>query len=335
MQDAFFLVGPTAVGKSTLAVDVAEKCGAEIINADAFQIYRGLDLLTAKTGAEMQQRVPHHLLGAVPLSDTMSAAKFRDMALDALADILSRGKKAIVVGGSGLYVKALTHGFNKAPPPDLKLREELNALSLNDLVNRLNHLNPELAARTDLKNRRRISRAIEISVIPSEVDGSRRANLKGAPRDHSASLRSARDDGVQSSGGEISAAETVAATPAAAATEPAGVFLIRDREDLYERINERVNTMFRDGVEKEVRALTNVGPTAASALGLQEIRQLLAGQISREECIAKIQQATRRYAKRQLTWFRHQTNFPQLNLTSFSHREVVSAISQMFDRARE
>ncbi len=93
--------------------------------------------------------------------------------------------------------------------------------------------------------------------------------------------------------------------------------------------------MFRDGVEEEVRALQDVGPTAASALGLKEIRALNAGEMSREECIAKIQQATRRYAKRQLTWFRHQTNFLQLNLTSFSHREAVSAILQMFDRARE
>jgi tRNA dimethylallyltransferase len=96
-----------------------------------------------------------------------------------------------------------------------------------------------------------------------------------------------------------------------------------------------VNAMFRDGVEEEVRALQDIGPTAASALGLKEIRALIAGQISREECIAKIQQATRRYAKRQLTWFRHQTTFSQLNLTPFSHREAVHAITQMFRRAQE
>jgi tRNA dimethylallyltransferase len=93
--------------------------------------------------------------------------------------------------------------------------------------------------------------------------------------------------------------------------------------------------MFRAGVEKEVRVLPEVGPTADSALGLEEIRALIAGQISREECIAKIQQATRRYAKRQLTWFRHQTSFPPLNLTPFSHREAVRAITQMFRRAQE
>jgi tRNA dimethylallyltransferase len=110
---------------------------------------------------------------------------------------------------------------------------------------------------------------------------------------------------------------------------------VRDRDDLYQRINERVNAMFRDGVEEEVRVLQEVGPTAASALGLKEIRALNAGQISREEGIAKIQQATRRYAKRQLTWFRHQTTFLPLNLTPFSHREAVRAITQIFRRAQE
>jgi tRNA dimethylallyltransferase len=110
---------------------------------------------------------------------------------------------------------------------------------------------------------------------------------------------------------------------------------VRDRADLYRRINERVNAMFRDGVEEEVRALPEAGPTAVSTLGIKEIGALIAGQISREECVGKIQQATRRYAKRQLTWFRHQTSFPQLNLTPFSHREAVRAITQMFRRAQE
>ncbi len=160
-----------------------------------------------------------------------------------------------------------------------------------------------------MKNPRRMVRAIEIAsfvtVIPSGVEGSRGSYLKGSA---AGSLDSAQDDGV---------------------------LLVRDRDDLYQRINERVNAMFRDGVEEEVRALQDIGPTAASALGLKEIRALIAGRISREECIAEIQQATRRYAKRQLTWFRHQTTFPKLNLTPFSHREAVRAITPMFRRAQE
>ena len=300
----FFLVGPTAVGKTALAIELAEQFDAEIVNADAFQVYRGLDVLTAKPDAEAQRRVRHHLLSQISLFETMSAASFRELARAALSDVHSRKKNAIVVGGSGLYLKAITHGFDQVPPPDPKLREELNRLPQKELAERLQKLSPELAARTDLKNPRRVIRAIEIaaSVIPSRVVAT-------------------------------DAVREPQSAPAATATN--GVLLLRHRDDLYQRINERVNAMFRDGVEEEVRALQDIGQTAASALGLKEIRALIAGQISREECIAKIQQATRRYAKRQLTWFRHQTTFSQLNLTPFSHREAVHAITQMFRRAQE
>ena len=300
----FFLVGPTAVGKTALAIELAEQFDAEIVNADAFQIYRGLEVLTAKPDAEFQHRVCHHLLGQISLTEIMSAAKFRELALAALGDIRSRKKNAIVVGGSGLYLKAITHGFDQVPPPDPKLREELGALPLKKLAERLQNLSPELAARTDLKNSRRVIRAIEIAstVIP-------RAS--------------------------IVAADVVRGPRSATAATACSALLLRDRHDLYQRINERVNAMFRNGVEDEVRTLQDIGPTAASALGLKEVRALIAGQISREECIAKIQQATRRYAKRQLTWFRHQTSFPELNLTPFSHREAVRAITQMFHRAQE
>jgi len=300
----FFLVGPTAVGKTALAIELAEQFDAEIVNADAFQVYRGLDVLTAKPDAEAQRRVRHHLLSQISLFETMSAASFRELARAALSDVHSRKKNAIVVGGSGLYLKAITHGFDQVPPPDPKLREELNRLPQKELAERLQKLSPELAARTDLKNPRRVIRAIEIaaSVIPSRVVAT-------------------------------DAVREPQSAPAATATN--GVLLLRHRDDLYQRINERVNAMFRDGVEEEVRALQDIGQTAASALGLKEIRALIAGEISREECIAKIQQATRRYAKRQLTWFRHQTTFSQLNLTPFSHREAVRAITQMFRRAQE
>jgi tRNA dimethylallyltransferase len=312
MKSTFFIVGPTAVGKTSLAIELAEQFDAEIINADAFQIYRGLDILTAKPDSETQRQVRHHLLGQVSLAERMSAVSFGELACAALADIHSRNKNAIIAGGSGLYLKAITHGFDEVPPPDPRLREELSALSLEELGLWLRDLNPQLAARTDLKNPRRVIRAIEIAaataVIPSEVEGSRNVILKLSQRDPSTD---SRDD------------------------EFAGVLLLRDRDDLYQRINERVNAIFRQGVEEEVRALQDIGPTASNALGLKEIRALIEGQISRAECIGKIQQATRRYAKRQLTWFRHQTTFPQLNLTPFSHREAVRAITRIFHHAGE
>jgi len=303
VNDTFFIVGSTAVGKTSVAIELAEQFDAEIVNADAFQIYRGLDILTAKPSSVAQRRVRHHLLGQVSLAETMSAVRFGGLARAALADIRSRGKNAIIVGGSGLYLKAITHGFDEVPPPDPKLRAELSALSLEELGLRLGDLNPRLAARTDLKNPRRVIRAIEIASVEAAVSA-------GSKRNTAAMTASAE------SGGAIS--------------EAVGVLLLRDRDDLYQRINERVNAMFGEGVKEEVRAARDIGPTAINALGLKEIRALLNGQVSRPECIARIQQATRRYAKRQLTWFRHQTTFPQLNLTPFSHREAVCAITQVF-----
>ena len=321
MPGVFFIVGPTAVGKSAMAAEVAEQLGAEIVNADAFQIYYGLDILTGKPETRTQQRVPHHLLGSVPLGDVMSAAKFRASALRTLAGIRSRGKGAIVVGGSGLYVKGLTHGFDDVAPPNIELRGRLNRLSLDQLVCQLQKTNPKIASRVDLKNRRRITRALEIAL--------------GAKNHSWTEWNGVAAVGISS--GQISAAKTAEATRGERPGSESGVLLIRDRDDLYDRINKRVNAMFHQGVEKEVRALTDIGLTAARALGLCQLQQLITGEVSRDQCISQIQQATRRYAKRQLTWFRHQSNFPQLNLTPFSHQEAVSAILQMAQRhlARE
>ena len=134
MRSAFFIVGPTATGKSELAADVAREVGAEIVSADAFQIYCGLDLLTAKPDASTLAKAPHHLIGTTPLHDEMNAEKYRRAALRAIEEINSRCRLAIVVGGSGLYIKALTHGLASLPESDPELREKLNAMSLDDLT---------------------------------------------------------------------------------------------------------------------------------------------------------------------------------------------------------
>src|SRR3984893_6988520 len=145
MRGAFFIVGPTAVGKSELAADVARERGAEIINADAFQIYRGLDLLTAKPGAVTLAKAPHHLIKTMSILDEMNAEKFRKLALQAISEVHSRGKLAIVVGGSGLYIKALTHGLSVVPSADPDLRAHLNELRLADLQEKLRGLDPKTA----------------------------------------------------------------------------------------------------------------------------------------------------------------------------------------------
>src|SRR5437867_11292492 len=132
MRRAFFIVGPTATGRSELAADVACEIGAEIVSADAFQIYRGLDLLTAKPDISTLAKAPHHLIGTAPLHEEMNAEKYRSAATRAIDEMNSRGRLAMVVGGSGLYIKALTHGLAPLPEADPTLREQLNAMSLDE-----------------------------------------------------------------------------------------------------------------------------------------------------------------------------------------------------------
>src|ERR1043166_4266846 len=165
MTRAFFIVGPTASGKSEIAADVTREVGAEIVSADAFQIYRGLDLLTAKPESSTIAIAPHHLIGMVPIIEEMNAEKYRCDAMAAIEEINSRGRLAIIVGGSGLYIKALTHGLAPLPESDPKLRENLNAASLDDLRSRLVELDPQSAKKIDIKNRRRLVRALEICLL--------------------------------------------------------------------------------------------------------------------------------------------------------------------------
>jgi tRNA dimethylallyltransferase len=297
MKHTFFIVGPTAAGKSDLAADAARELQAEIVSADAFQVYDGLDFLTAKPNAATLAKAPHHLIGTLPLHEEMNAERYRRAASRAIDEIHSRGRLAIVVGGSGLYVKALTRGLAPIPETDPKLREKLNAMTLDELHSQLIELDPEAARKIDIKNRRRVARALEICL------------LTGKPASEIVA-------GVAESGssGQV---------PPRSAPATTGIFVCRDREDLYARINQRVERMFEDGVIEEVRAAGDVSVTASQMIGFRDIRQLLDGKMSISQCIAAIQQATRRYAKRQLTWFRRQTNFLPLNLSLLSHNEAV------------
>jgi tRNA dimethylallyltransferase len=321
MRDVFFIVGPTATGKSEIAADVARKLDAEIVSADAFQIYRGLDLLTAKPDAATLAKAPHHLVGTMSILEEMNSEKFRKLALQTISEIHAHGKLAIVVGGSGLYVKALTHGLSVAPSADSVLRAQLNELSLADLQKKLRDLDPKAAV--DFKNRRRVVRAIEICLLSGKPASTQRKEWNE----------------------DVVAADVPIGSlpPETAAATTHGVFVFREREDLYDRINRRVEAMFDAGVIEEVRAAGAMSETASKMIGLREIRELLDGPAAAgsilsanrtdssrgKQCVAQIQQATRRYAKRQLTWFRRQTNFQSLNLSVLSHVESVKRISQL------
>ena len=236
----------------------------------------------------------------------MNAEKYRRVATSVIESINWRGKLAIVVGGSGLYIKTLTHGLAPLPESDSKLREKLDALSLTELRSWLCELDPDTAEKIDPKNRRRIVRALEICLLSgkhaSEVVTGLAESGRGGP----------------SAFGKATADKPIPAT---------GVFVFRYREELYQQINQRVEIMFERGVIKQVRDAGVTSATASQMIGLREIRRLLAGKESLTQCIAEIQQATRRYAKRQVTWFRRQTNFLPLNLSFLTHNEAVKWIS--------
>ncbi|MCX6968002.1 MAG: tRNA (adenosine(37)-N6)-dimethylallyltransferase MiaA [Verrucomicrobia bacterium] len=266
---AFFLVGPTAVGKTEVALTVAEACHGEIVGADAFQVYEGLDLLTAKPSREALARVPHHLVGTVPLAEAFNVARYLEAAQAAIAEIRSRGRLPIIAGGTGLYVRALTRGLSDIPPASGELRAELASTPLPELLERLGTLDPEAAAAIDVQNPRRVLRALEVCLVTGKPFSSFRQEWEKQPQFE-------------------------------------GVLLERPREELYERIERRTHSMFAEGVVEEVRAALatgGVGPTAGQVIGWREITALLRGECTQVEAIGAIQQATRRYAKRQMTWF--------------------------------
>lgn len=290
--DSFFIIaGPTAVGKSDIAVAVAEQCGGEIIGADAFQIYRGLDILTAKPSPNLRARVPHHLIGEIPLTQSFDVAQYLALANERIADVRARGRTPIVVGGTGMYLRALLRGLADLPPADAALRAQLEARPLADLQRQFAELDPEGASRIDLKNPRRVIRALEVCLLTGRPFSSFREQWSGE------------------------------------ATPSRGVVLTLDREPLHARIEHRTEGMFDAGVIDEVAQCGGLGPTASQVLGLREIRAHLGGEIKRAECIAAIAQATRQYAKRQMTWFRREPALEMIDLASTPPGALASRLA--------
>lgn len=270
----YYICGPTASGKTALAMRLARELGGEIVNADAFQLYRGIEVLSAAPTREEQTQLPHHLFGVIDPAETMDAGKYLRLAEPVIAEIRSRGKTPVIVGGSGLYLKFLTHGPAPLPQGDPHLRAELDALPLDELVARLRELDPEEASRTALQNRRYVSRALEICLLSGEKASELRDNWQAATRERERKLR--------------------------------GIVIHRNRADLHARIAARTRRMLDGGATEEVAALSGVSATCEKAIGFREIRRFLAGEIDRAACEELINAATRQYAKRQETWFRRE-----------------------------
>ncbi|MEY4243732.1 MAG: tRNA ((37)-N6)-dimethylallyltransferase MiaA [Verrucomicrobiota bacterium] len=273
-MQALYICGPTASGKSSLALQMAEELDGEIVNADAFQLYRGLEIVSAAPSSDELRQVPHHLYGVLEPTEAADAQVYTQLARPVIAEILSRGKTPIVTGGSGLYLKFLTHGAAPLPTGNPQLRAEMDARPLADLIAQLEALDPLEASRTALQNRRFVSRALEICILSGQKASDLRDQWESKTHEISSQLR--------------------------------GLVIQRTRPDLHARIAQRTRAMLSGGVLDEVAALADVSTNCEKAIGFREIRALLAGTLDRNTCEEAINAATRQYAKRQETWFRRE-----------------------------
>ena len=285
MIDPPFLVlaGPTAVGKSEVALLLAEKLRGEIVSVDPMQVYRGLDIGTAKPSRTERAAVPHHLVDIIDLSESFDVARFVGSARAALFDIQARGRLPVLCGGTGLYFKSLVAGLGTAPPGDPRVRAELEHMSLPDLLQELAASDSDTYQRIDRQNPRRVIRALEV------------IRLTGKP--FSQQRVSWCHDSSQSTNCWA---------------------LTRTPDDLRRRIDLRVEEMFRRGLVAETKELLQRGlgknPTACQALGYKQVIEHLNGAHTLSETVALVKTRTWQYARRQLTWFHRQHAFNWLTI---------------------
>lgn len=298
---SLFLVGPTASGKSAVALALAEKLGGEIISVDSMQVYRGLDIGTAKPGTDERARVPHHLIDVVELTAPFDAAKFVEHARLAETEILARGRVPIFCGGTGLYLKAYLEGLGAAPPPDSVVRAELEATPLDLLLRELQQRDPTTYERIDRQNPRRVVRALEVIRLTGQPFSEQRAEWR----------------------------------PPATAQPSTLLGLQRSPADLHARIHARVDEMFARGLVEETRALLPHGleqnRTAMQAIGYRQVVEHLRGERPLADTIELVKIKTRQYAKRQMTWFRRQLSVQWIPVEA--HADAASVVEQMERRA--
>ena len=295
ISPALLITGPTAVGKSQIALSIAEAFGGEIVSADSMQVYRGLDIGTAKPGLDEQARVPHHLIDVVDLNQTFDAGKFVPLARKAVADIQARGHLAVLCGGSGLYLKAFFEGLGQAPSRDDNLRVKLEHTPMRELLDELAECDPVTYQTIDRRNSRRVIRALEVIRLTGKPFSTQRAPWSAKPPNRAMAIG-----------------------------------LSRPRAELHDRIDLRVEKMFRDGLVDETKALLNRGlgenKTAIQALGYHQVLDYLRGERSLADTIELVKIRTRQFAKRQLTWFRRQMDLNWIELNGGNTTEVVAIV---------
>ena len=286
------ICGPTASGKTKLGIDLANRINGEIISSDSMQIYKDMDIGTAKPTIEERAAAVHHLVDFVSPDQRYSVADFKKDATEKIKDILSRGKTPIIVGGTGLYVNSLIYNIEfKEQETDLNYREELEKLDIEKLYEMAMKIDEEACKKISEKDRKRIIRILEIyhttGKTKTELEAESRKKVEYDYR----------------------------------------IFVLNwDREELYERINYRVDLMMEAGLIDEVKSLLEKYkdfPTAFQGLGYKEVKEYLDGILTKEEMIEKIKQETRRYAKRQLTWFRAYKNATWLDAKNTNNVDII------------
>lgn len=294
------LAGTTAVGKSTVAMALARLVGGEIISVDSMQVYRGMDIGTAKVSMELRRAIPHHLIDVRDPHEAFSAAEFVTLARTISEQIVSRGGVPILCGGTGLYFQALSEGLAEIPPSNPALRAELESMPLAVLLEELAVRDPVAYERIDRSNPRRVVRAIEVIRLTQRPFSELRRDWSAATGGSSPSQR---------------AGERL-------------IVLSRDPTSLVRRMDARVDEMFRSGLVEETQHLMGLGlrenRTAMQAIGYRQVVDYLEGRCDRESTIQEVKTRTRQYAKRQRAWFRNQAQGEDLPISEEESSEKTA-----------
>jgi tRNA dimethylallyltransferase len=308
MNSPIFIAGPTAVGKSEIALLLAEKIGGEIISTDSMQVYRGLDIGTAKPSPAERARVPHHLIDICDLTENFDAAQFVRLAQKAVEEIQARNKIPIFCGGTGLYFKAFMSGLGEAPATNPGLRAELEAASFEALLGELRERDPAAYEKIDKQNPRRVIRAVEVIRLTGKPFSTQRARWGETP-------------------GEPVFAEGRLGSRGRSPHQIKFYCFTRQPADLHARINARVDAMFTRGLADETRELLQRGlaenKTAMQAIGYRQVVEHLRGERALTETIELVKSRTRQFSKRQLTWFRRHGNCEWIELSPEKSPEKI------------
>ena len=291
--------GATGVGKTDLSIKLAKRLNADIISADASQVYKFLDIGTAKVTEDEMQGIKHYMIGVVEPDEDYSVGDFEVEVNKILHEKDENTENIILVGGTGLYIRAIKDGFSDLPTKDEKIRKDLEKKSLEELQEILKALDLQAYNEIDLNNKLRLVRAIEVCKITGGKFSELR--VKNIKKNNYNFLK---------------------------------VFLTRNREELYERINKRVDIMIQKGLVEEAKKVYNNYENSLykiSAIGYKELFNYFDGKVSLEEAIEDIKRESRRYAKRQMTWFRKEKDYLIYNLSEISEKEIIEDILRNYD----